>query len=391
MICPSCGSNIADNALFCTKCGYKIEKVNNNTGDRVMPDPYVNAPIEIGTPAIQGSNTKQKEPFVWKDQYTYIAIATAIVIAALVGLGVKLHRASEKTNPTETTIKDSTTGIDSSNDIGNSESTPSEIMNGFNNDDVYTEQDFSEDDEYIADDYTAEEYTDIDVEHEVLGIREEYNTTVERINSGIYESQKTKNGETVYRDGEYIKAIVVPKSVTGEEYAKYYYYTEDGTLYFAYYEGYDAHRFYFLNNQLIRWRYSAKATNAQDATNYDLDDSQDYYDWANIVTQEGNFYINNCSSTDFETDYILPNSDSRYLDKSDLEGMSAEECRLARNELYARHGRMFDDEELQTYFNSKDWYSGRIKPSDFQESMLNDYEVYNRDLIVSFEEDKGYR
>ena len=71
--------------------------------------------------------------------------------------------------------------------------------------------------------------------------------------------------------------------------------------------------------------------------------------------------------------------------------MSAEECRLARNELYARHGRMFDDEELQTYFNSKDWYSGRIKPSDFQESMLNDYEVYNRDLIVSFEEDKGYR
>lgn len=71
--------------------------------------------------------------------------------------------------------------------------------------------------------------------------------------------------------------------------------------------------------------------------------------------------------------------------------MSAEECRLARNELYARHGRMFDERNFKHNFNGKIWYSGRIRPCDFQESMLNDYEIYNRDLIASFEEEKGYR
>lgn len=89
--------------------------------------------------------------------------------------------------------------------------------------------------------------------------------------------------------------------------------------------------------------------------------------------------------------YVLPNSDSTYLTESDLYGLTQEECRLARNELYARHGRKFDDEGLQAYFNSKDWYYGYINPSDFTESMLNDYEIANRDLIVQYEKEMGYR
>lgn len=89
--------------------------------------------------------------------------------------------------------------------------------------------------------------------------------------------------------------------------------------------------------------------------------------------------------------YVLPDSDSTYLTKSDLYGLTQEDCRLARNELYARHGRKFDDEGLQEYFNSKDWYQGYIEPSDFNDSVLNDYEIANRDLIVQFEEEMGYR
>ena len=92
-----------------------------------------------------------------------------------------------------------------------------------------------------------------------------------------------------------------------------------------------------------------------------------------------------------DQDYILPGSDSRYLSRSDLEGFTAEDCRLARNEIYARHGRMFQDEALQNYFNSFDWYHPSISPDDFDESMLNDYEAANRDLIVAYESEKGYR
>jgi len=90
-------------------------------------------------------------------------------------------------------------------------------------------------------------------------------------------------------------------------------------------------------------------------------------------------------------DYILPGSDSIYLSKNDLVGLNAEQCRLARNELYARHGRKFDDIALQNYFNQKDWYTGRIDPDDFTEDMLNDYEIHNRDLIVEYEKEQGYR
>lgn len=89
--------------------------------------------------------------------------------------------------------------------------------------------------------------------------------------------------------------------------------------------------------------------------------------------------------------YILPESNFVYLVMSDLEGLTREECRIARNELYARHGRRFDDEELQKYFDSCDWYDGTIAPADFDDSVLNEYETANRDLIVMYEEEQGYR
>lgn len=91
------------------------------------------------------------------------------------------------------------------------------------------------------------------------------------------------------------------------------------------------------------------------------------------------------------SEYIIEDSDKMYLTKEDLEGFTAEQCRLARNELYARHGRRFDDEELQSYFESLSWYLGTIDAKDFQESMLSDIEMANRDLIVEYEKEMGYR
>lgn len=97
------------------------------------------------------------------------------------------------------------------------------------------------------------------------------------------------------------------------------------------------------------------------------------------------------TNTDENAEYILPESDSKYLQMSDLEGMTADDCRMARNELFARHGRLFNDEELQAYFNSKNWYKGTIEPNDFSDDMFNKYELANRDLIIKFEEEQGYR
>jgi len=90
-------------------------------------------------------------------------------------------------------------------------------------------------------------------------------------------------------------------------------------------------------------------------------------------------------------DYILPESNTRYLTKEDLAGLTAEQCRIARNEIYARYGRMFDDANLQAYFNSCAWYKGTIPAAQFNDDVLNAFEKANRDLIVQFEQEQGYR
>ncbi|MBO6300727.1 MAG: YARHG domain-containing protein [Lachnospiraceae bacterium] len=89
--------------------------------------------------------------------------------------------------------------------------------------------------------------------------------------------------------------------------------------------------------------------------------------------------------------YIFPDSDSRYLTVDELKGFDKEQCRIARNEIYARHGRKFNDPVLREYFEACDWYSGTIEPEKFSESVLNNYETANRNLIVQYEKAMGYR
>ena len=76
-------------------------------------------------------------------------------------------------------------------------------------------------------------------------------------------------------------------------------------------------------------------------------------------------------------DYVFPQSSYDYLNSSDFAGKSKEELRRGRNEIYARHGRRFNDKGLQWYFDSKPWYQGTIAPGDFRESVLNDWEKEN--------------
>ena len=92
-----------------------------------------------------------------------------------------------------------------------------------------------------------------------------------------------------------------------------------------------------------------------------------------------------------DEDFIIPDSSSREISKSELRGLSKHDLMLARNEIYARNGRLFDDEELQNYFNSKDWYDGHVKPNNFTESMLSSIERRNIDTIVNYEREMGYR
>lgn len=86
-----------------------------------------------------------------------------------------------------------------------------------------------------------------------------------------------------------------------------------------------------------------------------------------------------------DSEYIIPDSNSRYLTESDISGLSLQQLNYAKNEIYARRGRKFGSVELQEYFGSKSWYRGTIEPSQFTNDMLNDYEIKNADLLSARE------
>lgn len=93
-------------------------------------------------------------------------------------------------------------------------------------------------------------------------------------------------------------------------------------------------------------------------------------------------YIADPGDTD---NYIIWDSDSRYLTESDLMGLDKYQLRLARNEIYARHGRIFEDEALQEYFEDKSWYSPLYDKEHFSDNVLNVYEKANALFIKEHE------
>ena len=54
--------------------------------------------------------------------------------------------------------------------------------------------------------------------------------------------------------------------------------------------------------------------------------------------------------------FIIADSDRRLLSWDELSGLSGSELRVARNEIYARHGRIFKDQQLAQYFSHFSWY-----------------------------------
>ncbi|PEQ95193.1 hypothetical protein CN481_04870 [Bacillus sp. AFS006103] len=82
------------------------------------------------------------------------------------------------------------------------------------------------------------------------------------------------------------------------------------------------------------------------------------------------------------TGFIMPGSDQRRLTESEITDMTLEELRLARNEIYARHGYIFNSEDLNSYFQQKSWYH---EDADYDGVTLSEIEKYNVDLIHNSE------
>jgi hypothetical protein len=65
-----------------------------------------------------------------------------------------------------------------------------------------------------------------------------------------------------------------------------------------------------------------------------------------------------------------------------VEGLFVEDLRVLRNEIYARHGRVFKDKELQKYFAAQPWYQPN---PNFKDEMLSENESRNLAIIAEVE------
>ena len=84
-------------------------------------------------------------------------------------------------------------------------------------------------------------------------------------------------------------------------------------------------------------------------------------------------------------DYILPDSATRRLTQADVADLTWEQCCLARNEIFARHGRLFQTPQIAAYFEAQNWYHGTIPGASFSNDVLSQIERDNIDFLVSYE------
>ena len=236
---------------------------------------------------------------------------------------------------------------------------------------------------------SAEEF-----EAAITHIRELYNEIESNRQAGTYDAYDPENGVVYYFSDDDLIAITTQPNVENNAYRRFYYY-QDGVLFFAYYKGSDSYRFYFCQGRLIRLRYTPDTAVSNTAANYDQATTENYLKWeCRVLTEEAQLRLELSrlsAASESDSEYLLADSDSRYLTGDDLAGFTAEQCRLARNEIYARHGRRFKDPALQRYFDSLSWYNGTIEPSDFNDNVFNSYERANCILIIDYEREHGYR
>ena len=105
----------------------------------------------------------------------------------------------------------------------------------------------------------------------------------------------------------------------------------------------------------------------------------------NLTEPEGTVDTDN----PYQDSILLWKSFDTPLTNEDFMGLSQEELRIARNEIYAAYGRIFTSQDLIDYFNSKPWYQGTTPADQFDDSVLTQVQKDNIEMIQLYEDLAG--
>ena len=415
--CSRCSSFLPSGAAFCMVCGAPAPKQPPVPKPQPQPEPAPPQPKPVPKPkpSPKSKNTKQLLFNILMAAAALLALL-GVVVGALYTTGNLgyvtdfvhdlIHPETPDAPPTvpdgdlpDDSKQDDSKRDDSKRDDSKQDDSKQDDSKQDDSKQDDSKQDDSKQDDTLPD-YVAPTPPPIDTlsaeefEAAITHIRELYNEIESNRQAGTYDAYDPENGVVYYFSDDDLIAITTQPNVENNAYRRFYYY-QDGVLFFAYYEGSDSYRFYFCQGRLIRLRYTPDTAVSNTAVNYDQATIEYCLKWeCRVLTEDAQLRLELSrlsAASESDSEYLLADSDSRYLTEDDLAGFTAEQCRLARNEIYARHGRRFKDPALQRYFDSLSWYNGTIEPSDFNDNVFNSYERANCILIIDYEREHGYR
>jgi hypothetical protein len=85
--------------------------------------------------------------------------------------------------------------------------------------------------------------------------------------------------------------------------------------------------------------------------------------------------------------FVFPDSANKYLSEDEIRKVDVDKMNIGRNEIYARHGYIFTDEEMKQYFENQQWYRERVTADQFKEDVFNSFEKKNIELIKKVEDE----
>lgn len=97
----------------------------------------------------------------------------------------------------------------------------------------------------------------------------------------------------------------------------------------------------------------------------------------------GGYTLKSVNKWEEVSHYILPDVAIRNYAKDELKALDAHDLYLARNEIYARHGYMFNNQDLKDYFGRMSWYTPTV--TEVPDTDFNEYEKANLALIQARE------
>lgn len=71
-----------------------------------------------------------------------------------------------------------------------------------------------------------------------------------------------------------------------------------------------------------------------------------------------------------------------YIEEEDFKNYPPLLLHIFKNEIYARHGYIFRNEDLNNYFRGMIWYTPKYQPTEFDAGVFNEIEVHNLDVLA---------